>query len=209
MLGIHDFGLFVGAGILLNIVPGQDTVYILGRTAAGGRRTGIASALGVSAGGLIHTMAAAFGLSAILASSATAFLIVKLLGAAYLVYLGIQLLMRSHRHLPSSPSYESNSGVAKAFWTGMLTNVSNPKVALFFLAFLPQFIEPTSSSQVLPFLMLGITFVATGTLWCLFLTMCADYMRSRAESATWLSTVLPRLCGAVFIAMGLRLVVSK
>lgn len=209
MLGIHDFGLFLMTGILLNITPGQDTFYIVGRAAAQGRRIGIASALGVSTGGLIHTLAAAVGLSAILVTSATAFLVVKLVGAVYLVYLGFGLLFvrKSRPDLPMTAT--KSAGIAAAFRQGILTNITNPKVALFFLAFLPQFIEPASPSKVTAFLILGFTFLTTRTLWCVILALIADYLRNAFAKSTWSISVLSRMCGILFIALGLRLAVSK
>src|SRR5437870_9049574 len=126
MFGIHDFGLFLAAGILLNLTPGPDTVYILGRSIAQGRDAGVASALGIMVGSIFHTCAAALGLSAFLATSALAFTTIKLIGGAYLVYLGIRMLLerRQQLHLPSSFRRSSN---AAAFRQGVLTNVLNPK----------------------------------------------------------------------------------
>ena len=141
MFGIHDFGLFLGAAILLNLTPGLDTAYILGRSVALGRAAGIASALGISVGTILHTCAAALGLSAILATSAVAFGAIKLLGDAYLIFLGIKMILERSGQL-SLPSNFRRRTTAAAFRQGVLTNVLNPKVALFFLAFLPQFIDP-------------------------------------------------------------------
>ena len=140
MLGIHDYWLFVLAAILLIVAPGQDTLYILGRSIGQGRRIGVAAALGVSAGTLVHTFAAALGLSAIVATSATAFLAIKLAGAAYLVYLGVRALVKPTIATPSAHGLGA-ADARKAFRQGLLTNVLNPKVALFFLAFLPQFVD--------------------------------------------------------------------
>src|SRR6476659_1322301 len=141
MFGIHDFGLFLVAGILLNLTPGPDTLYILGRSVAQGREAGIASAFGISLGSIFHTCAAALGLSAILATSALAFSAIKLLGGAYLVFLGVKMLLDRRKRL-SLPAHFRWSTTAAAFRQGVLTNILNPKVALFFLAFLPQFIDP-------------------------------------------------------------------
>src|SRR4030095_10565980 len=168
MFGIHDFGLFLAAGILLNLTPGPDTVYILGQSIAQRREAGIASALGISVGSIFHTCAAALGLSAILATSALAFGTIKLLGGAYLIFLGVKMII--DRSEPSDrPLHFRRCTNASAFRQGALTNMLNPKVALFFLAFLPQFIDPASPTKVLAFLSLGLTFVTTGTVWCLVL----------------------------------------
>src|SRR6188768_10550 len=126
MFGIHDFGIFLAAGFLLNLTPGPDTLYILGRSMAQGRSAGIASALGISSGSVVHTFAAAFGLSALLATSASTFLAVKLAGAAYLVYLGAQMLSRRTAET-AIPSGFTSSGFAAAWRQGMITNLLNPK----------------------------------------------------------------------------------
>jgi threonine/homoserine/homoserine lactone efflux protein len=146
MFGIHDFGLFLAAGVLLNLTPGPDTAYILGRTVAQGREVGIASALGICVGSIFHTCTAALGLSAILFSSATAFGVIKLLGGAYLIFLGAKMIIDRSR--PSGqPLHFRRCTNTAAFRQGALTNMLNPKVALFFLAFLPQFIDPASTYQ--------------------------------------------------------------
>src|SRR5205807_3032333 len=173
MFGIHNFGLFLVAGILLNLTPGPDTLYILGRSIAQGREAGIASALGISLGSIFHTCAAALGLSAILTTSALAFGAVKLLGGAYLISLGIKMILDRCKHL-SLPSNFRRRTTTAAFRQGVFTNILNPKVALFFLAFLPQFIDPASNSKVLAFLTLGLAFVTTGTIWCLILAWFAS-----------------------------------
>ena len=164
MFGIHDFGLFLAAGILLNLTPGPDTAYILGRSIVQGREAGIASALGICVGSLFHTCAAALGLSAILATSAVAFAAIKLLGGAYLIFLGIKMLLDRRQQLSLLSNFRRRTTIA-AFRQGVFTNVLNPKVALFFLAFLPQFIDPALNMKVFAFLMLGLTFVTTGTIW--------------------------------------------
>src|SRR5438105_192719 len=141
MFGIHDFALFLAAGILLNLTPGPDTAYILGRSIAQGREAGIASALGICVGSIFHTCAAALGLSAILATSAVAFGAIKLLGGAYLIFLGAKMLFQRQTETALSSHFDDATTIA-AFRQGILTNILNPKVALFFLAFLPQFIDP-------------------------------------------------------------------
>src|SRR5688572_17757176 len=136
MFGTEHLGLFIVTGLLLNITPGQDTLYIVGRSMSQGRRAGLLSVVGISSGCLVHSFAAAFGLSAILATSAQAFLIVKLAGAAYLIYLGARMLLDRSRELTVG-SFDADRGWA-IFRAGFLTNLLNPKVALFFMAFLPQ-----------------------------------------------------------------------
>ena len=201
MLGVHDYWLFIATGILLNLTPGQDTMFIIGRSITDGRRAGITAALGISTGALVHTLMAAIGLSAILATSTVAFTVVKLAGAAYLVYLGVKLLMAKEPGavMDAAPARSS------AYLQGVLTNILNPKVALFFLAFLPQFIDAGAPSKPLAFLFLGATFVATGTAWCLVLALAAAKLRGFFLRNPTVRTAVDRITGAVFIGMGIRL----
>jgi RhtB (resistance to homoserine/threonine) family protein len=208
MFGIHDFGLFLAAGVLLNLTPGPDTVYILGRSIAQGREAGVASALGICVGSIFHTCAAALGLSAILATSTVAFVAIKLLGGAYLIFLGIELLLDRRRQL-SLPSNFSQRTSAAAFQQGVLTNVLNPKVALFFLAFLPQFIDPATNSKILAFVTLGFTFVTTGTIWCLILAWFASSFSDRLRANPTITAWLNRAVGSLFVFVGLRLATTK
>jgi RhtB (resistance to homoserine/threonine) family protein len=208
MFGIHDFGLFLAAGILLNLTPGPDTAYILGRSIAQGREAGIASALGICVGSIFHSCAAALGLSAILATSAVAFAAIKLLGGAYLIFLGIKMLL-DRRLQPSLPSNFRRGTTIAAFRQGVFTNVLNPKVALFFLAFLPQFIDPASNMKLLAFLALGLTFVTTGTIWCLILAWFASALSERLRENETIGQWLNRAAGALFVFLGARLATTK
>jgi threonine/homoserine/homoserine lactone efflux protein len=208
MLGTHHLLLFLASGILLNITPGQDTLYILGRTLSQGRRAGVLSALGISVGSMVHTLAAALGLSAILASSASAFLVLKLAGAAYLICLGFGL-WRSPPAAADRPQTMSRASSWAIFRAGMLTNVLNPKVALFFLAFLPQFVDPAAPSKVVPFLFLGSLFITSGTLWCLFLAVAASAVSRRLRRESSLAAIVRRVAGTVLMALGVRLAVSS
>jgi threonine/homoserine/homoserine lactone efflux protein len=210
MLGIHDYGLFVLTGVLLNLTPGQDTMFILGRSLTGGLRAGVASALGIGVGSIFHTLAAAAGLSAILAASPAAFLIVRIAGTLYLVYLGAKLLLAKAQQDSDLQLTQAEEGNAwSAFRQGVVTNVLNPKVALFFLALLPQFIEPDSTAKTLAFLTLGITFVTTGTLWCLVLALSAARLRQFFRGNPRLRTTIDRMTGGLFIALGIRLAADR
>lgn len=208
MFGIHDFGLFLAAGILLNLTPGPDTAYILGRSIAQGREAGVASALGISLGSIFHTCAAALGLSAILATSALAFGAIKLLGGAYLIFLGIKMLLDRRKQLSVPSDFRRRTTMA-AFRQGVLTNVLNPKVALFFLAFLPQFIDPAANMKIAAFIVLGLTFVTTGTIWCLVLAWFASIFSERLRNSETISQWLNRTAGALFVFLGLRLATSR
>ena len=208
MFGIHDFGLFLVAGILLNFTPGPDTVYILGRSIAQGREAGIASALGISLGSIFHTCAAALGLSAILATSALAFGTVKLIGSAYLIFLGAKMIFDRRKQLSLPANFRRHTTLA-AFRQGILTNIFNPKVALFFLAFLPQFIDPASNMKIAAFITLGLTFVTTGTIWCLILAWFASALSERLRNNETITQWLNRTAGALFVFLGVRLATAK
>ena len=205
MLGIHDFFVFLATGIVLNLTPGQDTFYILGRAISQGRGAGIASVMGISAGALVHTLAAALGLSALLAASASAFLAVKLAGAAYLIYLGARMFLTRTSAVSLSENFPS-SGFYPVFRQGMLTNVLNPKVALFFLAFMPQFISAGSPNKFLAFIALGLCFVTTGTIWCLCLAWFASLLGDRLRGS---AAFLNRAAGALFVLLGIRLAAAR
>jgi len=208
MFGIHDFGLFLVAGFLLNLTPGPDTLYILGRSVAQGREAGVASAFGISVGSIFHTCAAALGLSAILATSALAFVAIKVLGGAYLVFLGIKMILDRRRELTLPSNFRRRTTLA-AFRQGVLTNLLNPKVALFFLAFLPQFIDPASNMKIAAFMTLGLTFVTTGTIWCLVLAWFASSFSQRLRDNETVAQWLNRTAGAIFVFLGLRLATAK
>jgi RhtB (resistance to homoserine/threonine) family protein len=206
MLGIHDLPLFIVSGLLLNITPGADSLYIATRSATQGFKAGVMAALGIGTGCCVHIVAAALGLSAILAASSTAFTIVKYVGAAYLVYVGWSML----RSRPQAAAVEAipPAPVRSIFAQGFLTNVLNPKVALFFLAFVPQFIEPAAEHKALAFLVLGAIFNFNGTLWCLLLAWLSARVGALGMSRR-LGAWLNRAVGAVFIFLGVRLALSK
>jgi threonine/homoserine/homoserine lactone efflux protein len=208
MFGIHDFWVFLTAGILLNLTPGPDTFYILGRSVAQGRSAGVASVLGISVGSIFHTLAAAVGLSALLAASSIAFTIIKLAGGAYLVYLGVRMLLAGRSSTALSTEFASPS-FASAFRQGIVTNILNPKVALFFLAFMPQFIAPESESKFLAFVTLGLCFVTTGTIWCLCLAWFSAMFSKRLRGDNAVAQVLNKATGGLFILLGVRVATAK
>ncbi|WP_299218104.1 LysE family translocator [uncultured Aquimarina sp.] len=210
MFGIINFEAFVLAGILLNLTPGADTMYILGRSISQGKKSGVLSALGISTGALIHCLFAALGLSILLAKSAIAFNIIKYAGAIYLLYLGIQLLRsKSQNNLEIEERKTYRINYRKVYLSGILTNVLNPKVALFFLAFLPQFINPDFAENYTPFLILGFTFVTTGTLWCLFLSFFAAKLSNSIRRNYKIKLWLDKFTGSVFIILGIKLAFTK
>ncbi|WP_347990357.1 LysE family translocator [Methylomonas sp. AM2-LC] len=208
MLGTHDLTLFVISGLLLNITPGADSLYIVARSVGQGRSAGVAAALGIALGCYLHIFAAAVGLSALLAASSTAFSTLKLIGAVYLVYIGITL-MRSTSPCSDALKNSQPASLRSIFRQGFLTNVLNPKVAIFFLAFVPQFIEHEAPNKALAFIFLGGIFNFTGTIWCLFLAWFADHLNQRLSPRKLLFAWLTRTAGGVFVFLGFKLAVSK
>jgi threonine/homoserine/homoserine lactone efflux protein len=208
MFGTQHLALFIASGLLLNITPGQDTLYIVGRTVSQGRRAGVLSVLGICSGVVVHTFAAAYGLAAILATSATAYVAIKYAGAAYLAYLGIRMMLAGPIATDTPSTFRGDSAWS-IYSAGLLSNVLNPKVALFFLAFLPQFVAPTAESRVLAFVFLGAVFTFNGTLWCLFLVWAAAAIKARLRGTASSGQVLKRAVGAMFVGLGVRLAVSK
>jgi len=206
MLGIHDLWLFIISGLILNVTPGPDTAYIVGRSAQFGWRGGAAAALGIGAGCLVHVFACAIGLSALLTAPATAFTLVKWAGAAYLCFIGVRMLLTRTSEAARAPVLrDSAASLSKVFWQGALTNVLNPKVALFFLAFLPQFVDAEAPHKALAFLALGLIFIFNGTLWCLgvaaFAARTARHVRQSGTAMRWINHAL----GGMFVYLGARI----
>lgn len=209
MPGTHDFALFVAAGVLLNITPGPDMLYIIGRSTAQGMRAGAAAALGIGAGCVVHIVAAALGLSAVLAASAAAFAVLQYIGAAYLAYVGVTLILSSRAPSQATPAVALAPGTLRSvFLQGFLTNVLNPKVALFFLAFLPQFIDANAPSKPLALLFLGAVFNLNGTLWNLFVAWSAARMGAGMKH-TRLAAWFNRCIGGFFVYLGIRLAFAR
>jgi threonine/homoserine/homoserine lactone efflux protein len=209
--GVHGLPLFIAAALLLNITPGPDMLFVAGSAAARGRRAGVQAALGIGAGCLLHVALAAVGLSALLAASALAFGIVKWVGAAYLVWCGIGLLRARPTAVRPEVSKGPRDQQRSAFWQGALTNALNPKVALFFLAFLPQFIDPAGEHRAPGFVVLGLLFDLGGTLVNIAVALAAGWLREALATragARQLGLWLQRAVGAVFVGLGLRLAFS-
>jgi len=206
--------LFVAAGILLNLTPGPDVLYIVSHAVRRGARAGVVAAAGISAGCFVHILAAAVGVSALLAASATAFAVLKWVGAAYLVYVGLRLLFaragaqrRAFAGAPA-PAYEGAAGLWGVFRGGFLTNALNPKVAIFFLAFVPQFIAPQAQHKALDFLALGTLFNANTLVvnggWALAAAWIAR-RQAVQRSLQWLD----RIAGLMFMGFGLKLALAE
>ena len=204
-VGIINFWPFLFAAVLLNLTPGTDTMYILGRSMAHGTRAGVLSALGISTGSLVHTLAAASGLSLLLATSATAFSLVKFCGAFYLIYLGVRAFFPVKGSRPKGEQTERLINYRQVYVSGIVTNVLNPKVALFFLAFLPQFIDPAYPYTMLSFILLGSTFIITGTCWCLLLAVYSAKFSSLLQERSQATNLMGKLTGLLFIGLGVKL----
>jgi threonine/homoserine/homoserine lactone efflux protein len=203
----HSLALFVAAGLLLNVTPGPDVLYIVARAASQGRTAGFVSAFGISAGCLLHIVAAVAGVSTLMMRLPAAYEVVRWLGAVYLLYLGARGLLR--RAPAAALQKLDNHDLGRVFWQGFLTNALNPKVALFFAAFLPQFVDPGRGSLAGQFLILGLIFNVNGTL------VNLAYAAIASSAGTWLRgrlgthRVLDRLAGVLFIALGIRLALAS
>lgn len=212
MLGITHFAFFIVAVFLLNVTPGPDTAYIVGRSVAQGRGAGLTSALGISAGCCVHSLACAFGLTALLAASATAFTAIKVVGAIYLIYLGVRLIFTKAAHAQSGnpPADEPQPAAAtrplrQLFLQGFWTNVLNPKVVLFFVSFFPQFVAIGSPHKTLAFLTLGAVFVGMSTVWNSFVAWIAGSVTRRFSGKPAVKKWLDRTVGTAFVGLGVRL----
>ena len=206
MLGIHDFSLFLLSALLLNIAPGPDTAYIAGRSVQIGWRGGVAATIGVATGCLVHVFAAAAGLSALLMTSSTLFGLVKWAGAAYLCFLGITMLLsRGPAQAVGGMPATGPVLLRRVFWQGALTNLLNPKVALFFLAFLPQFVAADSPHKAAAFVLLGLIVVFNGTLWCLVVAVSAARAAGRIRQSGRAMAWVNRAIGGLFVFLGARI----
>lgn len=208
MFGTQDIAIFIVSGLLLNIAPGPDSLFIMSRSALQGWRAGSIAALGIGSGTLLHIFAATLGVSAIIATSGNAFLVLKCIGAIYLVYVGVRLAFSKQKSFKESATsnpkpYEMS--YRKIYIQGFLTNVLNPKVALFFLAFVPQFISPDAVHKSLAFITLGLIFNFNGMLWCHFLAITTAFASRKIQVSNAATFWLNKLTGAIFISLGIKL----
>ena len=210
--GPAQAAVFATAVLVLNATPGVDFLLTVTCTLKGGARAGVAAALGINAGCVVHALAAAFGLAALLAVHPQAFLVIQWAGAAYLVWLGIGMLRQAWRGSAATATAAPDGAGARPwladFRTGLLTNLLNPKVALFFLAFLPQFVPAASPNKALSFLLLGGWFVVQGLLFLLVLVALAARL-SRLQTSDTARRVLNGLGGALFIALAVRILGNR
>src|SRR5580704_7801226 len=205
MLDLSTLGTFVAVVLGLFLIPGPAVLLVLTRTVHGGRKAGILTGLGIAVGDFVHTLGAAVGLSALLMTSALAFNAVKFVGAAYLVYLGIRALREKQTNPanPERPVVAQVSG-SKAFFQAIPAEVLNPKTALFFLAFLPQFVRPEHGSTFLQFTTLGLIFVAMSALYTTLIVLTIRPLGKLVKRLTWLTRWQNKMIGVLFISLGLR-----
>ncbi|MEO7885855.1 MAG: LysE family translocator [Polaromonas sp.] len=216
-MDINHLLLFIAAGLLLNLTPGPDVLYIVTHALRSGARAGMVAALGITTGCFVHIFAAAVGVSGLMAASATAFTLLKWAGAAYLVYVGLRMLLArapaagepsAINLVAEDPDFVSATALKSIFFQGFWTNVLNPKVALFFLAFVPQFITPDIENKPLAFLLLGLLFNFNG-LWVGFgWALAAAWMAKRMGAVQRGMHWLERVAGAMFVGFGIKLALS-
>jgi threonine/homoserine/homoserine lactone efflux protein len=209
---VSDFNfwlLFFSTALALNIAPGPDLLYILTKTIANGKKVGIASALGVCSGALFHVASASLGLSAILVSSAVAFTIVKYIGVGYLLYLAYQSFRSAGTSLNISTSSVVKESAWKAYKQGVLVDILNPKVAIFFMAFLPQFIRDGHGAVPIQLLYLGLLVVAVAVIVEVTYVLLAFKLTKKIRSSKRFSVLLDKVVGTIFVALGLKLAATS
>ena len=211
MPDITQFSLYIAAALLLAVTPGPGIFYVAARSLAGGRAEGIASSFGTALGGLVHVVAGALGVSAIVLASAGLFTALKLLGAAYLVWLGLRTIMDARRSTgPDMGGVSAPAmGTRRAFREGVVVEALNPKTAAFFLAFIPQFLDPGAGAVALPFILLGCISVALNTLVDIVVAISASRIREGAATRPGLIKRLREISGASMIALGAGLALAK
>lgn len=202
-MGIENFYTFAISTLFFIMTPGMDTVFVLNKSISEGKRSGIYATLGVNSGIMIHTLIGALGLSILISSIPLALNAIKYCGAVYLIYTGIATLVKRKKNTALSLEHQQKDNNPSSYWSGLITNTLNPKVALLFLAFFPQFISPTQIENPFPFLILGLSYALMGTLWYLLLTLfashCAEKIKTNKNSVLYLNTI----SGVVFLAMGI------
>lgn len=204
-MDLQNYWVFVGASIVLCIVPGPDMMYLLGRSIAQGKKAGIAAAIGINLGGYFHLLAAILGISAIIATSSVAFTILKWCGAIYLLYLGIQAIASSKKFIVNTQSINTKISFKKIFWQGFLSDALNPKVAIFFISLLPQFIQPEAGNTLSQLLILGVTVNVIGLAINMIIVLCAQAVTARLRQSNRSQIILNRAMGTLFIGLGFKL----
>jgi threonine/homoserine/homoserine lactone efflux protein len=202
-----NFILFATASLILNLTPGSDMLYVATRSTTQGIGAGVISSLGIAAGCVVHVSAAVLGLSAILSASTIAFSVVKYLGAAYLIFLGVRTFFAKNNFVADTKS--SLESYRKIFWQGAWTNVLNPKVALFFLAFLPQFVQPDDPRAATYILLLGLWFTLSGTVVNTLVALLFGRMGNWLSNRPWFSIWQNKISGIMLFLLGLKIALTK
>ncbi|RLJ97786.1 LysE family translocator [Tenacibaculum discolor] len=204
-MGIENFIAFLVATVLFVLTPGIETVFLINKSISQGRRSGIYTSFGLNTGALVHTLFGALGLSIMVAKSAIFFALIKYLGAAYLIYLGVAKVMSKKGLIADTNEEQKKDSAKSSFTSGFVTNILNPKVALFFIAFFPQFISPTEIENPVPFIVLGVIYATMTTVWYLVLTSFAGSFSTKIKENEKIGVRLNKVSGAIFVLMGLQI----
>lgn len=204
-MGIENFIAFLVATVLFVLTPGIETVFLINKSISQGRRSGIYTSFGLNTGALVHTLFGALGLSIMVAKSAMFFALIKYLGAAYLIYLGVAKVMSKKGLIADTNEEQKKDSAKSSFTSGFVTNILNPKVALFFIAFFPQFISPAEIENPVPFIVLGVIYATMTTVWYLVLTSFAGSFSTKIKENEKIGVRLNKVSGAIFVLMGLQI----
>ena len=199
----NNIVLFLIATVTLNLTPGPDMMYVVARSLGQGRAAGIVSSFGIAAGCVVHTLAVGFGLVTVIMAVPAAYQVIKYAGAAYLIFLGVRVVTGRDSERADTPTKRESLHVI--FFQGMLTNLLNPKVALFFLAFLPQFVNKASPALALQIIVLGLMFNVSGTIVNVLVALGASFTGERFRAQLRNSSLFRWVTGSIFIGLGLRL----
>jgi threonine/homoserine/homoserine lactone efflux protein len=208
-MNLENYLLFVCASIVLVLAPGPDMIFLLGRTITGGRKAGLVAALGVNLGGYVHLLAAVFGLSAIIAASTLAFNIVKWAGALYLLYLGMKTLFGKNKTISIDTESGGPQNLRAIFWQGFISDVLNPKVAIFFLALLPQFVVASAPNHTEQLLILGLTSNMIAIIINVLIVYLSARITLRLRENPTVGAWLNHIMGVVFVGLGVKLAREK
>ncbi|MBU2938943.1 LysE family translocator [Lacinutrix sp. C3R15] len=207
-MGIQNFITFLVTALFFVMTPGIDTLFVLNKSINQGKKSGVYATLGINTGVLTHTFFAAVGLSVFIAKSALAFSIIQFVGAAYLIYLGVFKLIKKNDFLMEDSLVKTQKKSKNDFWSGFFTNSLNPKVALFFLAFFPQFILPSQIQNPIPFILLGVTFAIIGVIWYMSLSLFASIFSEKIKNNPTAGVWINKISGIAFILIAIQMVLS-
>lgn len=202
-MGVENFAAFLVTAFIFVITPGMDTLFVLNKSLGQGRKSGVYAGLGINTGVLIHTLVAAVGLSVFIAKSPIGFQLIKYIGAIYIFYLGVMTFKSKETVLKEEDGNQVQTVQKASFFSGFLTNALNPKVALFFMAFFPQFINQNELDNPVPFIVLGLTYAGIGIVWLLILAVFASKFSLSIRKNQKIENKINKICGMIFIAMAI------